>query len=255
MGLHGISLSICITLALVLGCRPGSPSHGRPAGVLVGVADVSGSTDATTRCAELLASLTPLTTEVHLRRLDVLFLATGDDATGEPRVLLPWTTWSPSAELFEAPDAADKQRRVWLAAAYRTCTANIRPSDVSPVYEGVRAARAAIDAHCHDLERAGFTCTRKALAVKSDLRSTYGPFGAYLRALAKPPKRGHLPEPPTRLNLDGIDASFCGTANTGIRDGLSVELVLKAWAAALGAAPIADPTCERASPIVGEAAP
>jgi hypothetical protein len=39
--------------------------------------------------------------------------------------------------------------------------------------------------------------------------------------------------------------SFCGLANTTVADGLSTEVVLRAWGAVLGTPPVVDPTCER----------
>lgn len=254
MGKHGLQLALTIAFALALfACRHGERAH-RRAAVYVGLADISASTDVAQRCAELMATLRPLTDDTRLRRIDALLLATGDAATGEPRVLVPWTVWSPSANLFETPDDAEKERRAWLAGVDRTCRAAIRVSDVSPVYEGVRAAKAAVAARCTDLGHQGFDCTRKALAVKSDLRSTYGAFGAYLRALAKPNKHKTAAAPP-RLDLDGIETSWCGLSNTTIADGLSIEVVLRAWGGVLGAAPLVDPTCERAQLATREAPP
>lgn len=218
------------------------PSGPAPFTLIVNASDVSGSVDAKTRCPELSARLRPLVEDRRTRRLDVLALATGEGATGEPRVLVPWTTYVPAAGLYETPGAAARHRAEWIAGVERVCRENLRPSGASPVYEVVERALQAIAARCDEAARERRRCERKILAVHSDLRSTHGAFGARLRALAarKPPKKDAKF---FRLPVDGIETSFCGVSNTSAGDGLPAEVVLAAWSEAIGRPLVFDPTC------------
>lgn len=111
--------TILIVLALLAGCdglkRSGSGKT-KPAGVLVSAVDVSGSTDISSRCGEAIAPIRALLDDRRLRRLDVLILGTGDDATGgEPRVIVPWTTYAPARNLYSTRANAERERLAWLA--------------------------------------------------------------------------------------------------------------------------------------------
>lgn len=233
-------------LVAVASCSAIAPREGpRPITVIVSVSDVSGSTDVQSRCAELAARLHPVVEDRRTRRLDVLALATGDGPAGEPRVLVPWTTYVPTTGLYETPGAAVRHRTAWVAEVERTCRANLRPGGTSPVFEAVERGLQAITARCEEVTRMGFRCTRKVLAVQSDLRSTHGDFGAYLRGLAvKKPKKA--PALPRRLAADGVELSFCGLSNTDAGDGLPAEAVLAGWSEVLGRRIVVDPTCEAA---------
>lgn len=203
-----------------LSCSALEPQGGgRPLTVLVDVADVSGSGDITARCAEVAARVRPVIEDPHTRHLDLLALATGSTA-GEPSVLVPWTTYAPAAGLYESPASTARQRAAWLLGVERTCVARLRPSDVSPVFEAMQRALEAIEARCGDRARERYRCARKLLAVQSDLRSTFGPFGAYLRSLARRrPKQAPAPAAP-RLTLGDVELSLCGFSNTDAGDGL-----------------------------------
>jgi len=205
------------------------------------VSDVSGSVDVQSRCAELAARVRPLVEDRRTRRLDLLALATGG-ATGEPDVLVPWTTYTPGTGLYESPGAAARHRADWVAGVERVCRENLRRQSISPVYEAVERALQAIDARCEEGAREHFRCERKVLTVQSDLRSTHGAFGQHLRALAagKPPKKNSTS---FRLPVDGIETSFCGVSNTSAGDGLPSEVVFAAWSEALGRPLVVDPTC------------
>jgi hypothetical protein len=239
---------------LALSCSAVSPQGGgRPLTVLVDVADVSGSGDITTRCAEMAARIRPVIEDPHTRHLDLLALATGA-AAGEPSVLVPWTEYAPAAGLYESPESIARQRAAWLLGVERTCVARLRSSDVSPVFEAVQRALEAIEARCGERTRERYRCARKLLAVQSDLRSTSGPFGAYLRSLARRrPKQAPVPVAP-RLTLGDVELSLCGFSNTDAGDGLPAEVVLAAWREALGRPVVADPTCAT-DPIANGAKP
>ena len=237
-------------LAAAVSCSALEPREGcRPLTAFVDVSDVSGSGDVAARCAELSARLRPLLEDRRTRRLDVLALATGEGGAGEPRVLVPWTTYVPAAGLYETPGAAVKQRAEWIAAVERVCDANLRGTGASPVYEAVERGLQAIDARCEEAARERFGCARKLLAVQSDLRSTHGAMGAYLRGLARKPKKA--PTPPRRLAADGVELSFCGLSNTDAGDGLPTEAVLAGWSEVLGQRIVVDPTCAAAPSIQG----
>ena len=235
-----------LALLAVTACTAIEPRGGpRPLAVFVGVADVSGSASIENRCAELSARLRTVVEDRRTRRLDVLALATGEGMAGEPRVLVPWTTYVPTTGLYETPGAAVRHRTAWVAEVERTCRANLRPGGTSPVFEAVERGLQAITARCEEVTRMGFRCTRKVLAVQSDLRSTHGDFGAYLRGLAvKKPKKA--PALPRRLAADGVELSFCGLSNTDAGDGLPAEAVLAGWSEVLGRRIVVDPTCEAA---------
>ncbi len=208
---------------------------GRPLTVLVDVADVSGSGDTKTRCAEVLARVRPAVEDPRTRRLDLLALATGG-ASGEPTVLVPWTSYAPAAGLYDSPESFARQRTEWLSGVERGCAARLRSSGVSPVYEAVERALEAIEARCGDRAKERYRCARKLLAVQSDLRSTYGKFGAYLRGLAAVVRRkkGTASPVPPHLPVGDAELSLCGLSNTDAGDGLPAEVVLAAWREVLG---------------------
>lgn len=205
----------------------------------VNVADVSGSGDISARCDEVSARLKLVLSNPRLRRLDALVLGTGG-ATGEPTVLVPWTTFVPTERLFESPDEDRRARTAWLGRVAATCRAAIRPSLASPVYEAADRALAAIASRCADLASSGIACARKLLAIESDLRSTWGGFGRYMRAIARHRRTREHPKP---LALGGVELYLCGLSNTDAKDGLSSETVMAAWTSVLGRRPEIDPTC------------
>jgi len=141
------------------------------------------SGDVQARCAEVAARLRPVVEDPRTRRLDLVVFATGG-ASGEPTALVPWTAYAPASGLYESPERSARQRSEWLQGVERSCAAHLRPSRFSPVFEAVERALEAIEARCGERAKERFRCTRKLLAVQSDLRSTFGRFGAYLRTLA-----------------------------------------------------------------------
>lgn len=214
----------------------------KPAGVLVSAVDTSDSTDISKRCGEATAPIQTLLDDRRLRRLDVLILGTGDNATGgEPRVVVPWTTYLPARKLYGTRADAERERLAWLADVANMCRAAIRPSKASPVYEMVERSLASIVAHCTELDHAGFGCVRRMLSVSSDLRSTHGAFGRYLRALSKRPKKP--PPAPQPFDVTGVETRVCGLSNTDAGDGISAEIVLQAWQTVLGRSIAIDPVC------------
>jgi hypothetical protein len=226
---------------------------GKPLAILVDVADVSGSGDIATRCAEVSARIRSIVDDPRTRNLDLLVLATGG-ASGEPSALVPWTTYQPFAGLYEAPEHSARHRAEWIAGVERTCAARLRPSNVSPVYEAVRRALEAIEARCADRAKERFRCARKMLAVQSDFRSTHGEFGAHLCGLAaKCRAKKALPDS-LRLEPGDVELSFCGVSNTDAGDGLSAELVQKAWSDAFGRPLVINPVCPSSATADGASA-
>lgn len=239
---QSITLILAATVLCLVACNVKRTGKAKAAAVLVVGLDTSGSTDIARRCGEVVAQVHALLDDRHLRRLDILILGTGDHATGgEPRVIVPWTTYVPNHNLYGTRVSAERERLGWLAAVERACRAAIRPSKASPVYEMVERSLASIAAHCGELEHAGFSCPRKVLSVASDLRSTYGAFGRYLKALAKRPKKP--PPPPKPFDLAGVEAHVCGFSNTHAGDGLPADIVLQAWQTVFGKSVPIDPTC------------
>lgn len=243
MGKHGQLFALnCMTLFALAACDLKRSGRAKPAVVLVVALDASESTDVSRRCDEAVARIRPLVDDRRLRRLDILVLGTGDAATGgEPRAIVPWTTYVPARGLYETPQASERLRADWVASVGEACRAAIRPSKASPVYEIASRSLASIHAHCAELEHVGFACARKALAVHSDFRSTFGAFGRYLKALAKRPKRP--PPPPSALDLADVTPQLCGFSNTDAGDGLPADIVLLAWQTALGPTVVIDPVC------------
>jgi hypothetical protein len=231
--------------ATAVACSDLAPKgDGKPLSILVDVADVSGSGDIGTRCAEVSARVRSVVDDPRTRQLDLLVLSTGG-ATGEPGVLVPWTTYEPTAGLYEVPEHAARQRAEWLSGVERSCAARLRPSSVSPVYEAVRRALEAIEARCADRARQRYRCARKMLAVQSDLRSTHGQFGAYLCGLATRCRPEKAVPDALRIELGDVELSVCGFSNTDAGDGLPAEVVRRAWADVLGRPVVVDPVCAR----------
>lgn len=233
-------LAAAAATALAACSLPAADREGRPADVAVVVLDVSGSTDAAARCAELSARLRPIV-RGRAHRVDALALATGGAATGQPRTLVGWTSYAAPSGFFEGGGDATGAQEAWLSRMRESCASAVRGEGASPVFEAVEAAAAAVASRCGSLAGQGFACSRRVVAVHSDLRSSFGPFGRYLKAHAKA-KGAALP--PATPDLRGVELQLCGTANTNAR-GAAPPALLEAWGKALGRGLSADPTCER----------
>lgn len=229
-------------LATAAGCDKLRVGKRRGATVVVALVDPSTSTDAAARCGEALVAIRGAVEERRVRRVDVLVLATGNAASGEPELLVPWTTYAPNGELYATPALKARGREEFLERVHSRCRAQLAPTDASPVYEGVARALASIAARCHELQPTKTPCERRVLFVASDLRSTHGTFGQYLRR--KTGKKAKPVSAPSQLDTSDVELSVCGVSNTAGADGLSTESVLAAWREVLGDGVTFAPTCE-----------
>lgn len=233
--------ALAVTATVTLGCEIPKTGGNRAATVVAVALDASRSTDATDRCAELAARVSQIL-HSRARRIDIIVLATGDRRSGQPRVVVPWTTFVPDGAFLEGESDGDRKAATWLESVRARCEATLVTADSSPVFEAAQASVSAIRARCEALAAERYACTRAVLAIHSDLRSNHGDFGRYLAAYVK--AKGKKPSPPATLDLGGIELQVCGTVNTSGR-GTENAAVLEAWREALGRDITADPTCER----------
>lgn len=229
-----------VAVACTTGCELPKTGGARAATVVVVTLDASPSTDATSRCAELTARVSPIL-HSRTRRVDLLVLGTGDRRSGQPRVVVPWTTFVPDGAFLEGASEGDSKAASWLDGVRARCEATLVTTDSSPVFEAVEASASALHARCEALATERYACTRTVLAVHSDLRSNHGAFGRYLVAYVK--AKHKKPSPPVALDLGDIELQVCGTVNTSER-GTENAAVLEAWKHALGRDIAADPTCQ-----------
>lgn len=232
--------AVIAAAACVAGCELPKIGGGRAATVVAVVLDASPSTDPTSRCAELTARVSPILRS-RARRVDLLVLGTGDRRSGQPRVVVPWTTFVPDGAFLEGEDEGDRKAAAWLSGVRARCETTLLTADSSPVFETVEASASALRARCEALATERYACTRTVLAVHSDLRSNQGAFGRYLAAYLK--AKHKKPSPSVKLDLGDIEMQVCGTANSSSR-GTENAAVLEAWEQALGRDITADPTCQ-----------
>ena len=231
-----------VAVLVTLACAALAPGgDGRPLVLLVDLVDVSGSVDLVNRCAEVVARVRPVLEDPRTQELDLLVLATGG-ASLEPDVLIPWTRYVAVGGLYESRSALARARTAWISGVEQACRERLRAQDFSPVYEAVVRALEALSARCADRAGEGRACSRRILSVHSDLRSTSGLFGTYLRALSGK-RTAKAPVAPPRLAVEGVELSFCGLSNTDAGDHLPAEVVRRAWSEVLGRPLLADPTC------------
>jgi len=232
--------AVIVAAACAAGCELPKIGGDRAATVVAVMLDASLSTDTTTRCAELTARVSPILRS-RARRVDLLVLGTGDRRSGQPRVVVPWTSFVPDGAFLEGEDEGDRKAAAWLSGVRARCEASLAPADSSPVFEAVEASASALHARCEALATERYACTRTVLAVHSDLRSNHGAFGRYLVAYVKAKRK--RPAPPVTLDLGDIELQVCGTVNSSSRSTESAA-VLEAWEQALGRDITADPTCQ-----------
>lgn len=228
-------VSTIIVLILVAGgCSP-PPTKTSPmeVGVLVGGLDASASGDSTVQCDEVVAQIERLLALPGVKRLDVALYQMGDTETGgEPRVLVPFTRFSPRARLFM--DAAKRQaeRQTWMNAIVAQCRGRLIRTKTSPIFQAISRAVESIAAHCTELSRQKEVCSQKALFISSDLRESAEPAIALRLAPVKPRVRPPvLPTLPT-INIEGLTVTMCGVANYHVGKGgeeSSAGVVLGVW--------------------------
>lgn len=232
--------ALVATVACAAGCKLPKTGGARAATVVAVALDASPSTDTTSRCAELAARVEPIL-HSRTRRIDLLVLGTGDRRSGQPRVVVPWTTFVPDGAFLEGATEGDRTAAAWLERVRARCETTLVTADSSPVFEAVEASISALQARCAALATERYACTRTVLAIHSDLRSNHGAFGRYLAAYTK--AKHKKPSPPVTLDLGDVELQVCGTVNTSER-GAENAAVLEAWKQVLGRDFSADPTCQ-----------
>ena len=217
------------------GCLDLPKPEPTPITVLAVALDQSTPEATSRRCAELSARLRTTLRRPGVKRLDLLVLGTGDEATAfEPIAVVPWMSWSPDAGIFEHPEKAETAREEWIAAVRTACETSI--------HMAVWRAAASVRSRCAELESRGAQCSAMLLAAHSDLRENVE---VHLRPLlddlsreleGKKRRRGALSAIPP-IDTAGMEVKVCGISDTGLGRGerfIQPAVIIDVWKDVLG---------------------